>query len=76
MLSLPGMAMTFPRLIDSALYRNPGAGQSLAKQAAFFALGYSRLLRIVDYNVFDEHERLRKKVSLAGKAQEKKAGLE
>jgi len=76
LLSLPGMAMTFPRLIDSALYRNPGAGQSLAKQAAFFALGYSRLLRIVDYNVFDEHERLRKKVSLAGKAQEKKAGLE
>ena len=72
---LPVLSVSGPRAINDWKYRNPGVGDSLAEQMKWFALNQTRLLKQYNYNVFDEHRRLSKRISEAAKISEKKAGL-
>jgi hypothetical protein len=70
------MAISIPRLVNAAYYRNPAAGEDTAEMAKYFALNATRVLRTYPYNVYKEHERLQKAMSRRASGQEKRAGLE
>jgi hypothetical protein len=74
--SIPPMAISIPRLVNAAYYRNPAAGEDTAEMAKYFALNATRVLRTYPYNVYKEHERLQKAMSRRASGQEKRAGLE
>ena len=76
LLNLPGLVLSYPRLINDWKYKNPGAGEGLTEQMMWFALNQTKLYRTYNYNPFVEHRRLQKKISRAAKSAERKAGLE
>ena len=69
---LPWVALGAGRLVNDWKFRNPGAGKDISEQMKWFALNQTRLMRTYPYNVYDEHERLQKKISEKTKLIEKR----